>query len=410
MEEKFLITKQIDERKFLFDAKNMLLFDITLGFDEEQYSNIVQSLALNEEPEKDSISKIVLNIANTCNYKCKYCYANHGNYGKNNAFMDMDALNKIIANLSNKGIKNIGVVELFGGEATLNSKLLEIVELVNKSFNVNQFLLTTNGSGSIDLIKKLSNYPVKYYVSLDGPKEVNDMLRGMGSYDTAMKFISNLKDANSDYAISVTYTKLHEDLGIEYQDLYDFAKENDFSMEISTVISSDKNMEITKKITKAQLISEIDRTLDILTNGEKNINLDPYIIRILKGMFIAKKSEFFCDDLQTDVTIHYDYDGSIYNCFKLWNDKRFKLKDIDSKNEILNLYNQKDNFSQCKSCFARYLCEMCVADTFLGKEDFPFLDDFCAKEWRFNLALERILLRVINDDIDKIKDNFIRYV
>ncbi|WP_300410176.1 radical SAM protein [Lagierella sp.] len=410
MEEKFLITKQIGEREILFDAKNMLLFDTTLGFDEEQYLNIIQSLNFPEENKKDSASKIVLNISNACNYKCVYCYANHGNYGKENAFMDIDTLNKIVDDLLNKGIKNIGTIELFGGEATLNPKLLDIVEIIDESFNVNQFLLTTNGSGSMDLVKKLSNYPMRYYISLDGPKEVNDMLRGNGSYDAAMRFISWLNDFKSDYSVSVTYTKVHEDLGIDYQDLYEFAKNNNFSIEINTVISNNKNIEINRRITKKQLISEIDRTLDILANGEKNINLDPYVIRILKGLFLSKRSQFFCDDLQTNITIHYDYDGSLYNCFKLWSDHRFKLENISSEHEVLNLYNQKENFNQCRTCWARYLCELCIADTFLGEENFPFLDDCCVKKERFEITLEKILVRLENGDIDRIKSNFINYI
>lgn len=59
--------------------------------------------------------------------------------------------------------------------------LLKIV-LVNKiynSFNVERFILTTNGSGYEEIVEKMSKYPIKYYVSIDGPETINDILREM---------------------------------------------------------------------------------------------------------------------------------------------------------------------------------------------------------------------------------------
>lgn len=94
----------------------------------------------------------------------------------------------------------------------------------------------------------------------------------------------------------------------------------------------------------------------------------------------------------------------------MWSDQRFKLENTNSKHEVLNLYNKKENFNQCRNCWARYLCELCIADTFLGEENFPFLDNCCIKKERFDLALEKILMRVENGDIDRIKNNFINYI
>lgn len=125
---------------------------------------------------------------------------------------------------------------------------------------------------------------------------------------------------------------------------------------------------------------------------------------------LSSRSNYFCDDLQNNVSIHYNYDGTPYNCFKLWSDSRFSLNDIYSKNEILQLVNNKNNFTKCSSCWAKYLCELCVVDTFLGKEDFPFLKNVCEREKRFDYALEKILEKVVTGEINKIRDNFINYI
>ena len=378
--------------------------------DTNEYKKAVDSSQEYIVKYDDTLSKVVLNISNACNYKCIYCYANYGNYGKKDAFMNLSTLKNIMDNLVSANIQNIGIVELFGGEATLNRDLIEMVEILNNKFNVNQFMITTNGSGTEDLVRKLSKYPMKYYVSVDGPREINDALRGAGSYDKAMKFISYLNKYDADYSVSATYTKLHERHGVSYQDLYKFAEENNMSIRVNTVISTDKNIMLERYITKADLITELERTLDVLIKGDVEVNFDPYIMRILKGIFLSIKSSCFCDDLSTNVSIHYDYDGSIYNCFKLWDDKRFKLDSIKSQNELLTLNNKKENFTQCKKCWARHLCELCVADTFLGDEDFPFLSEDCIKKDRFDIALEKILEKVVSGEIVNIKNNFINYL
>lgn len=410
MEEFFIVKKQIGAMEYLFDAKNMLLFDITKGFNEHEYEQTVDSLQDYVVKPEDTLSKVVLNISNTCNYKCTYCYANHGNYGKIDAFMDLSTLKSVIDDLLSANIYNIGIIELFGGEPTLNKDLIEMIDLLNNKFNVSQFMLTTNGSGTEDLVRKLAKYPMKYYVSIDGPREINDALRGTGSYYKAMRFISFLNKYDADYCVSATYTKLHQKHGVRYQDLYAFANDNNMSIRVNTVISADKNIMCERRITKLDIEAELERTLDSLKKGDLEVNFDPYIMRILKGLFLSIKSTCFCDDLSTNVSIHYDYDGCIYNCFKLWDDKRFKLSSIKSQNEILDLNNKKDNFALCKKCWARYLCELCVVDTFLGDEAFPFLSEKCIKRDRFDIALEKILEKVVSGEIVDIKNNFINYL
>lgn len=112
--------------------------------------------------------------------------------------------------------------------------------------------------------------------------------------------------------------------------------------------SNDKSIIVDKRIDVLELSKEIDRTLDILISGSYGINFDPYVMRILKGLFLGIKTKYFCDDLK--MSIHYDYDGSVYNCFKLWSDLRFKLDNIECENEVIKLFNSKENFIRCKKC------------------------------------------------------------
>ena len=50
------------------------------------------------------LKKVVINISNSCNLSCSYCYADGGNYGMDNRVMDFDTADKIIQEIVSKGI------------------------------------------------------------------------------------------------------------------------------------------------------------------------------------------------------------------------------------------------------------------------------------------------------------------
>lgn len=388
----------------------MLIFDITQGYDEDLYYKSIQEIKNLENSDDTVLASLTLNISNKCNYKCIYCYANYGNYGRTNELMSLQTLKKIISELKMNRIKKIEVVELFGGEPTINEKLSDIVSIIYKNFDVNHFLITTNGSASDEVINELKKYPVLFHVSIDGPEDINDSLRGKGSFAKAIDFIASLKENKIPYKISTTYTHLHERSNISYEDLYEFSKKMGSDIEVSTVIAdNNSNLKVESIVDEEYLNRELDRTIKVIKNNELAINLDPYIIRILKAFLLSIKSSGFCDDLDCSNSINYDYDGSKYNCFKLWSDSRFKLEEF-STNEILKVCNDKNNFSQCSSCTFKYMCELCVADTILGKEEIPFINGMCYKKKRYGLALDKIIETIENGDIVNIQKNFVNYI
>ncbi len=75
----------------------------------------------------DSIDSLKIHVSNACNLKCKYCYANQGNYGKETKIMNSDVVNKLInfidAYIKNHKLKHIA---FFGGEPLL------AIEILNK--------------------------------------------------------------------------------------------------------------------------------------------------------------------------------------------------------------------------------------------------------------------------------------
>ena len=144
----------------------------------------------------NSISKVVLNVSNKCNLRCKYCYADGGQYAsKKDELMSMQTLKDIIAELHSKGIKRIGVVSFFGGEPLLNYPLIKSgIELFNNTFEIRNYEIVTNAwylnEENITFFKE--NH-VNLAISIDGPQDITDLLRGKGSYAKVLESLHTAK-------------------------------------------------------------------------------------------------------------------------------------------------------------------------------------------------------------------------
>lgn len=136
-------------------------------------------------------------LTDKCNLACKYCFEKD----KGRTELDAENLRDIIENpLTNK-------FYLFGGEPFLATdfikKFLEILYASDLPANLKESLKnsankhTTNGTllkKNIDLIK---DYRFNLQISLDGPKEINDINRvdcaGNGTFDRIMENVEEVK-------------------------------------------------------------------------------------------------------------------------------------------------------------------------------------------------------------------------
>lgn len=161
----------------------------------------------NESSLKRKITDITLNVVNTCNLRCRYCWNQAGAYGSSSgsmkrmnrqvAFKAVDLLIK-----ESKGADDL-VVDFYGGEPLLNHNLIkDVIDYcrgIQRSKKINfRFLLATNGT----LLNKergefLVENGVDVAVSLDGSRKIQDTQRpfpdGSGSYDLIVNNITALK-------------------------------------------------------------------------------------------------------------------------------------------------------------------------------------------------------------------------
>ena len=108
---------------------------------------------LNKESIKDyaCIDQITLCVSNDCNLRCKYCYAQGGNYGEQRTFMQESTARQFVA-FCIREFKKVNRILFFGGEPFLNWRVIKTVcELFKKvcaqsHFPLPIFTVITNGT------------------------------------------------------------------------------------------------------------------------------------------------------------------------------------------------------------------------------------------------------------------------
>ncbi|OEJ36263.1 mycofactocin radical SAM maturase [Streptomyces agglomeratus] len=139
-----------------------------------------------------------------CNLSCVHCLSSSGR--RDPRELDTDECKAVIDELQRM---QVFYVNIGGGEPTVRPDFWELVEYatahqVGVKFSTNGVRLTPERARFL----AASDY-VDVQISLDGATaEVNDAVRGSGSYDTAMTALRNLADAGfRDFKISVVVTR-----------------------------------------------------------------------------------------------------------------------------------------------------------------------------------------------------------
>jgi Fe-coproporphyrin III synthase len=154
-------------------------------------------------------ANLFFHILTRCNLRCKHCYINEKQHGKNTLTLEtIEAWLKVFA-LKNQ---NANVIFL-GGEPTLHPDLPAAIQKA-KSLGYSSITVDTNGYLFHDILTKVSPDDVDYFsFSLDGvTRKTNDMIRGKGSFDTCIRGINRavLKGFNTSLIYTVSAMNIHE--------------------------------------------------------------------------------------------------------------------------------------------------------------------------------------------------------
>ncbi len=200
-----------------------------------------EEIAHGSMDDRDYIKAVCLNIIHGCNLRCKYCFADEGEYHGHKGVMDIDTAKKAIDYVVKRsGPRRNIEIDLFGGEPTMiMDTIKEIIAYAReheKEWNIEIDLFGGEPTMIMDTIKEIIAYAREHekewkknirftmttnatllndemmefmdkemgniILSLDGRKEVNDNVRikvdGSGSYDDILPNIKKMIDKRTE--------------------------------------------------------------------------------------------------------------------------------------------------------------------------------------------------------------------
>lgn len=175
---------------------------------------------------------VVINTTFRCNLRCGYCYGQY--FQQTQPQFTLEELNHLIDELARLGTRSI---TLGGGEPLIRDDIGDVIRRI-KSHGI-ECGFNTNGTLVPKRIEELRQAD-SICVSLDGPREMNDLNRGEGSFDKIMAGIDAALDAGITVHTSSVITR-HNVEAIDW--MVDLAREKGMQAEFNFLFhqSDDKS-------------------------------------------------------------------------------------------------------------------------------------------------------------------------
>lgn len=330
--------------------------------------------------EYTPIKAMCLHIAHDCNMRCKYCFADSGDYHKKRTLMSVEVGCKALDFLIEKSgrIHNLEV-DFFGGEPLMNFAAVKEIVLYGRELeqihNKNiRFTMTTNASLlDDDSIAFLNEHCSNAVLSIDGMKSTNDNMRtfedGSGTYDDIMPKIKHFIKARKgvNYYVRGTFTRNNLHFA---DDVLHLADEGFKEISVEPVVLPADDPLSLREEDLPVIFEEYEKLAKELVRREKEgngFNFFHFMVDLDAGPCAYKRTKG-CGSGCEYVAVTPE--GDVYPCHQFVEHTEYKLGNIfvgDLKNEIRTEFgkcNIQTN-DECRQCWAKYFCGGgCAANNF----------------------------------------------
>lgn len=344
------------------------LTDEEILYSGDRYEDIAHS----SMDDRDYIKAICLNIIHGCNLRCKYCFADEGEYNGHKGVMSVETAKKAIDYVIKRSgpRKNIEI-DLFGGEPTMiMDTVKEIIQYARDNeakWNKNiRFTMTTNATLlTDDMMDYMDKEMGNIILSLDGRKEVNDRVRikvdGSGSYDDILPNIKKMiskRTKGKTYYVRGTFTRENTDF---YNDVVSMLNEGFREISIEPVVLEDGHPLALREEDLPTIFDNYDKLYNEMLRRKKEgdeFTFYHFNIDIQGGPCVYKRISG-CGAGFEYVAITPQ--GEVYPCHQFVGKEEYKLgsvyddtfdKELSKKFKMAHIYNKP----KCKECWARFYC------------------------------------------------------
>lgn len=354
------------------------LIDEDILYSRDNYEDIAHS----SMDDRDYIKAVCLNIIHGCNLRCKYCFADEGEYHGNKGVMSLETAKKAIDYVVKRsGPRRNIEIDLFGGEPTMIMDTIKgIIKYARdheKEWNKNiRFTMTTNATLLNDEIMEYMDKEMgNIILSLDGRKCVNDNVRikvdGSGSYDDIIPNIKKMikkRTEGKTYYVRGTFTRANTDF---YEDVMAMINEGFREISIEPVVLENGHHLALREEDLNEIFENYDKLYEEMARRKKEskdeFNFYHFNISLNGGPCVYKRISG-CGAGFEYVAITPQ--GDVYPCHQFVGKDEFKLGTIydDTYNTNLGKEFKKAhiyNKPKCRECWARFYCSGgCQANNF----------------------------------------------
>lgn len=328
------------------------------------------------------LDRLVLHVSNDCNLRCQYCYAQGGSYGQDRglmtpqiAFAAIDGMVRLYG-----GVRR---VQFFGGEPLLNPRLMievcEYFKTLQQDGHISElprFGMVTNGVlGDERVVELMRRYDLAATISIDGPQEVHDALRGEGSFVSADRFAQRcLQTKDIRVNFECTWTPVHVETGVTIVDLIDFFSDR-YGKHVTHIppvcAPPGSPLHVDPEVRRAAFVDAARYSVRNLARGELRANGMSW--RAVDALRKRESIRSYCS--AGSGTLAVGVDGRTYPCFMFAGDDRFCLFRFSADGQAEDLRTEetatilascsKETHPECCSCWAAPLCSGCIGADYI---------------------------------------------
>lgn len=314
---------------------------------------------------------LVLEVAQACNLRCAYCYAEGGTYGHEEPRMlNHESARKAVRYLLDKsGDLDQVTIIFFGGEPLLNMEAVQAATdeahlLEEKTGKKVHLSLTTNGTLlDADTVSFLHRNRVSVAISLDGPEDLHNRnrpdLNGRGTYEQILSRLRPLLE-NSPTPVAARVTLL-PDQWARVAEVFDHLLELGVH-EVGIAPASPITHELLPtEQQQADLLQGFRCLAERFVSEAQSGNLLPFsnILDLLGRLHVGQTKSISCGAGLGYLAV--DANEQFFLCHRLAGEESFRLGSLDSGVDAQKVHaclHSLDNGRQedCSNCWARTLC------------------------------------------------------
>ena len=316
------------------------------------------------------VKSLCLMVAHDCNLRCKYCFADTGEFGGGRELMTNEvgerAVDYLIEHMGPRIHSEIG---LLGGEPLVDMPvvrhLTEYIRAKEKTAGKKfKLTLTTNGLLLNEENRKFFNdNNISLVLSLDGRKETHDRMRpdagGNGTYDRVLPNFKALVDSRGgdNYYLRGTYTEYNLDFTVDVRSMADAWFD---ILSIEPVVAKDAPYDI-EESDLPRVYEEYDRLVDAYLKRHRegrgffffHFNMD-----LSNGPCVAKRLAG-CGAGHEYMAVAAN--GDLYPCHQFVGREKYRLGSVFegvTDNHWPKYFRESHvlNKPKCRDCWARFFC------------------------------------------------------